>query len=60
LIKAMRNTAAFEIDLGAMDAQPIAGVDQVGRRPANQWHGVKSLEKAIANPVAGQDTHLPR
>jgi|GEM_PF-2554387 len=61
----MRNTAAFEIDRGAMDAQPIAGrVDQVGSdgrvRPANQWHGVKSLEKAIANPVAGQDTHLPR
>lgn len=40
------------------------GVDQVGSdgrmRPANQWDGVKSLEEAIANPVPGQDTHLPR
>jgi catechol 2,3-dioxygenase len=39
------------------------GVDQVGSdgrvRPANQWHGVKSLEEAIANPVPGQDTHIP-
>ena len=39
------------------------GVDQVGSdgrvRPSNEWHGVKSLEEAIANPVAGQDTHLP-
>jgi hypothetical protein len=29
-------------------------------RPAVEWHGVRSLEKAIANPVPGQDTHLPR
>jgi catechol 2,3-dioxygenase-like lactoylglutathione lyase family enzyme len=40
------------------------GVDQVGSdgrvRPSHQWHGVKSLEEAIANPVRGQDTHLPR
>jgi catechol 2,3-dioxygenase len=40
------------------------GVDQVGSdgrvRPSNEWHGVKSLEEAIANPVPGQDTHLPR
>ena len=40
------------------------GVDQVGSdgrvRPANEWHGVKSLEEALANPVPGQDTHLPR
>jgi len=40
------------------------GVDQVGSdgrvRPANEWHGVKSLEEAIANPVPGQDTHLSR
>jgi len=40
------------------------GVDQVGSdgrvRPANQWHGVRSLEEAIANPVQGQDTHLAR
>jgi hypothetical protein len=61
----MRNAPAFEIDLGAMDAQPIAGGDdQVGSdgrvRPANQWNSVKSLEEAIANPVPGQDTHLPR
>lgn len=40
------------------------GVDQVGSdgrvRPSNEWHGVKSLEEAIANPVPGQDTHLQR
>ncbi len=39
------------------------GVDQVGSdgrvRPASEWHGVKSLDEAIANPVPGQDTHLP-
>ena len=40
------------------------GVDQVGSdgrvRPAIEWNGVRSLEEAIANPVPGQDTHLPR
>lgn len=40
------------------------GVDQVGSdgrvRPANEWNGVRSLEEAIANPVPGQDTHLPQ
>jgi catechol 2,3-dioxygenase len=40
------------------------GVDQVGSdgrvRPASEWHGVKSLDEAIAHPVPGQDTHLPR
>jgi hypothetical protein len=40
------------------------GVDQVssdGRvRPASEWHGVKSLEEAIANPVPGQDTRIPK
>ena len=40
------------------------GVDQVGSdgriRPSVEWHGVKSLEEAIAHPVPGQDTHLPR
>jgi catechol 2,3-dioxygenase-like lactoylglutathione lyase family enzyme len=40
------------------------GVDQVGSdgrvRPANEWHGVKSLDEAIANPVPGQDTHIPK
>jgi catechol 2,3-dioxygenase len=39
------------------------GVDQVGSdgrvRPANEWHGVRSLEEAIANPVPGQDTRIP-
>jgi catechol 2,3-dioxygenase len=39
------------------------GVDQVGSdgrvRPSSEWHGVKSLEEAIANPVPGQDTHIP-
>lgn len=29
-------------------------------RPASDWHGVQSLEEAIAHPVPGQDTHLPR
>jgi catechol 2,3-dioxygenase-like lactoylglutathione lyase family enzyme len=36
------------------------GVDQVGSdghvRPPHEWHGVGSLEEAIANPVVGQDT----
>lgn len=40
------------------------GVDQVGSdgrvRPANEWHGVTSLEAALANPVPGQDTHIPK
>jgi len=40
------------------------GVDQVGSdgrvRPSNEWHGVRSLEEAIAKPVPGQDTHIPR
>lgn len=40
------------------------GGDQVGSdgrlRPANEWYGVRTLEEAIANPVPGQDTHLPR
>lgn len=39
------------------------GVDQVGSdgrvRPCAEWHGVRSLDEAIANPVPGQDTHLP-
>lgn len=40
------------------------GVDQVGSdgrvRPSAEWHGVTSLEDAVAHPVPGQDTHLPR
>jgi catechol 2,3-dioxygenase-like lactoylglutathione lyase family enzyme len=40
------------------------GVDQVGSdgrvRPPQEWHGVKSLEEAIAHPVPGQDTHTVR
>lgn len=39
------------------------GVDQVGSdgrvRPSSEWHGVRSLDEAIANPVPGQDTHIP-
>jgi catechol 2,3-dioxygenase-like lactoylglutathione lyase family enzyme len=40
------------------------GVDQVGSdgrvRPASEWHGVKSLDDAIAHPVPGQDTYFPK
>jgi len=40
------------------------GVDQVGSdgrvRPASEWHGARSLEDAIANPVPVPDTHRPR
>jgi len=40
------------------------GVDQVGSdgrvRPANEWHGVASLDAAFAHPVLGQDTHIPK
>ena len=36
------------------------GLDQVGSdgrvRARHEWHGVPSLEEAIANPVPGQDT----
>lgn len=40
-----------------MDFRIAAGSD--GRLlPSNEWHGVKSLDEAIANPVPGQDTHL--
>lgn len=38
------------------------GVDQVGTdgrsRPASEWRGAKTIEEAIANPPAGQDTTL--
>jgi catechol 2,3-dioxygenase-like lactoylglutathione lyase family enzyme len=38
------------------------GIDQIGSdgkaRPADQWKGASSLEAAIADPVAGQDTSL--
>ncbi|MGD0108410.1 MAG: VOC family protein [Rhodopila sp.] len=38
------------------------GIDQIGRgeraRPAHEWKGALSLEAAIADPVAGQDTRL--
>jgi catechol 2,3-dioxygenase len=37
-------------------------LDQVGSdgrvRPSQEWHGVGSLEEAVANPVPGQDTRL--
>jgi len=40
------------------------GVDQVGSdgrvRPSSEWHGVKSIDEAIAAPVPGQDTHIPK
>ena len=40
------------------------GVDQVGSdgrvRPSHEWHGVGSLEEAMAHPVPGQETHLFR
>ena len=40
------------------------GVDQVGSdgrvRPAEEWHGVTSIEEAIAHPVPGQDTYIPK
>lgn len=38
------------------------GIDQIAigeqARPAHEWKGALSLEAAIANPVAGQDTRL--
>lgn len=38
-------------------------IDQIGddgrARPASEWKGACSLEAAIADPVAGQDTTLP-
>ncbi len=38
--------------------------DQVCRdgpvRPASAWHGVTSLDAAIANPVPGQDTLIAK
>ena len=38
------------------------GLDQVGSdgitRPPSEWKGAKSLEKAIDNPVRGQDTRV--
>lgn len=40
------------------------GLDQVGSdgyvRPSSEWKGIKTLEAAVANPVPGQDTHIPR
>jgi len=38
-----------------------AQVDFEGRvRPASEWHGVTSLDEAIAHPVPGQDTHIAK
>jgi catechol 2,3-dioxygenase len=38
------------------------GLDQVGTngyvRPASEWKGIKTLEAAVANPVAGQGTQI--
>jgi catechol 2,3-dioxygenase-like lactoylglutathione lyase family enzyme len=38
------------------------GIDQVApgaaARPAHEWKGARSLEQAVADPVAGQDTRL--
>ncbi|MGE5269993.1 MAG: VOC family protein [Thiohalocapsa sp.] len=38
------------------------GIDQIGSdgraRPAAEWKGVQGIDKAIADPVAGQDTTL--
>jgi catechol 2,3-dioxygenase-like lactoylglutathione lyase family enzyme len=38
------------------------GIDQIGSdecaRPAEEWKGVSGLERAIADPVKGQDTSL--
>jgi catechol 2,3-dioxygenase-like lactoylglutathione lyase family enzyme len=38
------------------------GLDQIGTsgyvRPASEWRGIKTLEAAVADPVAGQDTRL--
>jgi catechol 2,3-dioxygenase-like lactoylglutathione lyase family enzyme len=38
------------------------GIDQIApgeqARPAHEWKGAQSLEAAIADPVAGQDTSL--
>jgi catechol 2,3-dioxygenase-like lactoylglutathione lyase family enzyme len=40
------------------------GIDQIGSdgraRPASEWRGMKGLEEAVANPVAGQDMHVQR
>lgn len=40
------------------------GLDQVGTngyvRPAGEWRGIKGLEEAVADPVAGQDTTIRR
>jgi hypothetical protein len=38
------------------------GIDKIApgeqARPVNKWKGARSLEAAIADPVAGQDTRL--
>ncbi len=38
------------------------GIDQIASgaqaRPAQEWKGARTLEEAIADPVAGQDTRL--
>jgi catechol 2,3-dioxygenase-like lactoylglutathione lyase family enzyme len=40
------------------------GLDQVGTdgrvRPASEWKGMRGLEEAVANPVAGQEARLNR
>ncbi|HEX9443916.1 MAG TPA: VOC family protein [Candidatus Binatia bacterium] len=40
------------------------GLDQIGTdgrvRPASEWKGVRGLEKAVADPVVGQDTGVKR
>ncbi len=63
-LKSMAPPKGMEFHMDNHSVEIYWGVDQVGSdgrvRPSNEWHGVRSLEEAIANPVPGQDTHLPR
>jgi hypothetical protein len=63
-LKSMAPPKGMEFHMDNHSVEIYRGVDQVGSdgrvRPSNEWHGVRSLEEAIANPVPGQDTHLPR
>ena len=40
------------------------GVAQVGNDGrvwfTDEWHGVRSIEEAVANPLPGQNAHIPR
>jgi catechol 2,3-dioxygenase len=60
-----RRRAGCQISVEFLDPDGHAieiywGLDQIGSdgraRPSSEWKGIRGLEEAVANPVAGQET----